>query len=339
MTKVSARASYETEGGRFTIETGGDSSRLKVGGCNMAARQTRGELRQWANEGVGASSPLVLYDGATRNCITSPGSGAYKDGFRSHLAALEAERPVELLVLRRWWVLRDHRLVQLRPGGPARGHRARCGDPPDRYDVVGLRHLHSGADPQSGCITAHPNYDGGQGPDYTNLAKIEYQNPDCALVRADSYTADGSDATDGGLCLGPCPGRRTNWFGRVSVKGTIYAPSAAVEIDDNDIGYPLATRGVILRHLRISGAKPRANFTEPLFGNQLDKEPNPRVAKLTACIQADVNPGSPRPCDPDTDRVVARSGVRFAADPTEPNPTAADVPEVLWYTDATTEWS
>ncbi|MCO5322457.1 MAG: hypothetical protein M9922_13770 [Microthrixaceae bacterium] len=337
VSKVSARASYETEGGRFTIETGGDSSRLKVGGCNMAARQTRGELRQWANEPVGSSSPLVLYDGATRNCIPSPTSGTYKSGFA----------PTEVR-----WKPNVPSAFSFFVGGGCFVWIGWCNyDQDDLLDGVELDveiepigTMSSDSDtstpvltPQSGCITAHPNYDGGQGPDYSNPAKIEYQNPDCALVRADSYTADGSDATDGGLCWGTCPGRRTNWFGRVSVKGTIYAPSAAVEIDDNDIGYPLATRGVILRHLRISGAKPRANFSDPLFGNQLDKEPNPRVAKLTACIQEGVNPASPRPCDPDVDRVVARSGVRFAADPTDPNPTAADVPEVEWYTDATTE--
>lgn len=339
VSKVSARASYQTEGGRFTIESGGDSSRLKVGGCNMAARQTRGELRQWANEPVGSASPLVLYDGATRNCIPSPGSGTWQGGIA----------PSEV----RWKPNVPSNFSFLGSGGcfvffPV----ITCTyDQQDRLDgieldveVVPAAAMSSDSDtttpvlkPQAGCITAHPNYGGGQGPDYTNPAKVDYQNPDCALVRADSYTANGADATDGGLCLGTCPGRRTNWFGRVSVKGTIYAPSAAVEIDDNDIGYPLATRGVILRHLLISGARPRSGFTDPLFGNELDKEPNPRVARLTACVQDGGAPSSTRPCDPGTDRVLARSGVTFAADPTAHNPTLADVPEVRWYTDATTE--
>lgn len=340
VSRVSARASYKTEGGLYAIETGGDSSRLKVGGCNMAARQTRGELRQWANEGVGASSPLVLYDGNTRNCIPFASSGTYANGFAPAQVRWKPNVPSNFSFL----------------GGGGCFTFIYCTyDQDDLLDGIELDieiqpigAMSSDSDtgtpvlrPQTGCVVAHPNYDGGQGPDYTdpvnNPNAIELQNPDCALVRADSYTADGSDANDGGLCWGTCPGRRTNWFGRVSVKGTIYAPSAAVEIDDNDIGYPLATRGVILRHLRISGARPRSGFTDPLFGNELDKEPNPRVTTLTACIQKDVNPLAPRPCDPEGDRVVARSGVRFAADPTLPAPTAADIPEVEWYTDSTTE--
>ena len=188
--------------------------------------------------------------------------------------------------------------------------------------------------PQSGCITAHPNYDGGQGPDYADPNNIERINPDCAVVRADSYTED--DSTDGGLCLGTCPGRRTVWFGRVSVKGTIYAPSAAVEVDDNDIGYPLATRGVILRHLRFSGARPRSGFTDSLFGGDLDKSQAPRSAVLTACLQDDVSATSTRACDRAAgDRILARSGVRFEVAPATGS-VIADVPRVEWYTDEAT---
>lgn len=179
--------------------------------------------------------------------------------------------------------------------------------------------------PQSGCIVAHPNYDGGE------------SDPDCALVRSDSYSPD--DSPDGGLCLGSldiCPGRRAKWFGRVSVKGTIYAPSSAVEIDDNDIGYPLATRGMILRHLRISGARPRANYTDPLIGGELDKVPADRSAVLTACVQSAARQGADEPCNEGAgDRTLARSGVVFTVDPDDlddPLP-KANVPKVRWYSD------
>ncbi|MFV0315922.1 MAG: hypothetical protein ACK5O2_03035 [Microthrixaceae bacterium] len=334
VSKVSARTSYATEGGQFTIEIGGDSSRLKVGACNEAARQTKGDLRQWANEPATSASPLVLYDGATRNCVAQPTSGTYAKGFAPTQIRWKANVPSNFSFgsgggcLAIFYCTYDQEDllegleldVEIEPIGT-------LASPSDTSTPI--------LDPQSGCVTAHPNYDGGQAPDYSDPNRVDYQNPDCALVRADSYTANGSDSNDGGLCWGSCPGRRTNWFGRVSVKGTIYAPSAAVEVDDNDIGYPLATRGVILRHLRISGARPRSGFTEPLFGNFIDKTPNPRLATLTACIQ-DPLPASPRPCDPDVDRVLARSGVRFDPDVTEANPTSADVPEVLWYSDDST---
>jgi len=178
--------------------------------------------------------------------------------------------------------------------------------------------------PQSGCITAMPNYDRGEG------------TPDCALVRVDSYNPD--DSNDKGLCFGDCAARRANWFGRVSVKGTIYAPSSAVEIDDNDLGYPLATRGAILRHLRLSGSRERSNYLDPSIGGDLDRTPKDRQAVLTACIQNESRRSANEACDASAgDRVLARSGLLFTVDPRgSATYRKAVVPKVQWYSDEVT---
>ena len=121
--------------------------------------------------------------------------------------------------------------------------------------------------PQSGCIVAHPNYGGGEG------------QPDCAMVRAD--TASFADTYQWFWET-----KEGEWVGRVSTKGTIYAPSAVMEIDDTDYAYPLGTRGAILRHLRVSGWGERDGYQGAAISNEVDKTPSPRVATFTACTQS-----------------------------------------------------
>lgn len=175
--------------------------------------------------------------------------------------------------------------------------------------------------PQSGCIIAHPNYTGGE------------STPDCALIRAESF--DSADAAEGTPVRG-------KWVGRVSVKGTIYAPSSAVEIDDNDVAYPLATRGVILRHLRISGAKSRSGYTAPWFGGDIDTDPVARTAVLTACRQSEAlkqsTPLANRlPCGENAgDVILAKAGVRFLTPQIVGQANQANAPVVEWWSDRRT---
>jgi hypothetical protein len=171
--------------------------------------------------------------------------------------------------------------------------------------------------PQTGCITAHPNYTGGE------------SRPDCALVRADSFTT--ADSREG-LCITNCTNLRGYWAGRISVKGTIYAPSAAVEVDDNDIAYPLATRGAILRHLRVSGVGKRTGYTDPMIGGTLDQTPTPRQAVFTACIQEAADRAARTPCGSGSnDRVLTAASVTFQPVGTGPTPQWA--PIVNWWSD------
>lgn len=162
--------------------------------------------------------------------------------------------------------------------------------------------------PESGCIVAHPNYFAGQG------------KPDCAVVKADSFreSADAPREDTG-------TGLRGNWLGRVSVKGAIYTPAAAIEYDDSDIAYPLASRGIIARHLLITGAKKRANFNDPMIGGDLNQIPPFRSAIFTACIKG-VEDGTK--CGEAGDRILTQAAVRF-----EPiNTGTADAPVVVWKT-------
>jgi hypothetical protein len=155
--------------------------------------------------------------------------------------------------------------------------------------------------PQSGCITAHPNYEEGRGM------------PDCALVRVDNYNNQSGTAVRNWLCRVLTIGCDTNglWVGRVSVKGTIYAPSSAMEVDAVDVAYPLATRGVILRHLRLSGWETRGDWDGAAISNEIDTTPSSRVGVFTACRQEEARRGV-EPCDrTDGDVILTTARVRF----------------------------
>lgn len=171
--------------------------------------------------------------------------------------------------------------------------------------------------PQSGCITAHANYFAGAG------------TPDCALLKADSFRAQqDSPREDTNL--------RGNWIGRASVKGAIYAPSAAIEYDDNDVGYPLASRGIIARHLLITGAKTRQFYADPMIGGLLDRVPATRTAVFTACTKDPADPDPGQPCGQGSnDRTLTQAEVRFEVALSGPadNRIVNWVPVTTWWTD------
>ncbi|MCB1256167.1 MAG: hypothetical protein KDB26_03630 [Microthrixaceae bacterium] len=165
--------------------------------------------------------------------------------------------------------------------------------------------------PQSGCTVAHPNYESGD------------SLPDCAVMKAD--TRDSTEA----FTVPFQSNREGYWAGRYSVKGTIYAPSSAIEIDDGDYAYPLATRGVVVRHLRVSGWKSRPNYSGIPISNNLDTTPAPRDATFIACEQSAARKTAAAKCESNQgDKILAASRVRF-----EVNSAAktASVPKVQWW--------
>lgn len=180
--------------------------------------------------------------------------------------------------------------------------------------------------PQSGCIVAHPNYFGGAG------------EPDCAVVRANLWNVE-SSANSNLICSvfnTSCDTRlRGNWNGRFSVKGTLYAPSSAVEIDDQDIAYPFATRGAVLRHLLLTGWAIRTEYADPVISNEVDRTPQPRRTVFSACVQSEARRAANEPCDAEEDRIISQAGVTFAvANAGGSTPAAnADVPLIQWWSD------
>lgn len=168
--------------------------------------------------------------------------------------------------------------------------------------------------PQSGCIVAHPNYSSGAG------------KPDCALVRAVLATAsDGATIWTGTRETGESRGR-------LSVKGTIWAPSSAIEVDDTDNAYPLATRGAVLRHLRLSGFRFRSGYSSPPIDDYVDQTPAPREAIFTACISTSAHLAARAPCQTG-DKILARARVRFEIDGAMTDPAKrARIPKITAWT-------
>ena len=112
--------------------------------------------------------------------------------------------------------------------------------------------------PESGCITASANYWYGTG------------SPDCALLRSDAtFSTDLSSR-----------------LGRMSIKGTVYAPSAAMDIDEMDVYYPIAGRGIIVRHLRIRGFQNHPGYGTAAFTNEVNKDPADRSIVFLACAKS-----------------------------------------------------
>ena len=138
--------------------------------------------------------------------------------------------------------------------------------------------------PANGCTVESPNY-------WYGISDL-----DCALMAADSpfWSA-----------LSP---RR----GRISIKGTVYAPSHAVEIDDGDVYYPLFSRGIIVRHLRLTGFGVHAGFTQPVIDNYVNKTPAAREVVFLACAKAS---GS---CSLDDPTYVGRAAATFDAQTNTP---------------------
>jgi hypothetical protein len=142
--------------------------------------------------------------------------------------------------------------------------------------------------PQRGCITGSPNLWYGA------------STPDCSLLRVDASVVEG-------LSL-----RR----GRLSIKGTVYAPSAAIDISDTDVVYPIASRGLIARHLRIRGFNYRNSYNEPAFSNWLDTTPSARQVTFYACGKAS---GACNQSDPTYRGRAAVSFEAVTSDPTVAN--------------------
>ncbi|MEZ5321709.1 MAG: type II secretion system protein [Microthrixaceae bacterium] len=174
--------------------------------------------------------------------------------------------------------------------------------------------------PASGCVVAQPNYRAGEG------------RPDCALIRADMTTDSDTAYMSNPFDLP----REGTWTGRVSVQGTIYAPSAPMELDDTDAAYTVATRGAILRTLRISGWAQRFGTALPAFGGKLDKTPIPREATFTACRQSaarladNTKAGK---CDASQDQILTTARYRFNLDTVSsiPDGDRSRVPNLLWW--------
>ena len=171
--------------------------------------------------------------------------------------------------------------------------------------------------PAMGCATASPNYWWGVG------------SPDCALLRVDG-PVDQSGSFAGGFI----PGSQRQRRGRLSVKGAIYAPSHALDIDDEDLTYPIASRGLVTRHLRMRGFKyADPSWQESVFNNYVDSRPSARQIAFVVCAKSSgpcpstipnpaynpANPESPTNqktlANPD---VIGRAGVSFEAQTNKP---------------------
>jgi hypothetical protein len=121
--------------------------------------------------------------------------------------------------------------------------------------------------PASGCATVSPNYRYGVG------------SPDCALLRV-----DGPVDQDGSFIGSLIPGSQRQRRGRISVKGAVYAPSHVVDIDDEDLTYPIASRGLVVRHLRMRGFKyGDPSWQKAVFNNSVDSRPSAREVAFIVC--------------------------------------------------------
>ena len=137
--------------------------------------------------------------------------------------------------------------------------------------------------PQNGCITDSPNHWYGIGA------------PDCALLGVDAPFWD------------QLPGRR----GRMSIKGTVYAPSAAIDVDDTDVWYPIVSRGIVARHLRIRGFKYHAATTSPRSATGSTRPGDPPGRASTRAAR------TPEPA-PRATRHLGRAAVTFDAGTNKP---------------------
>jgi hypothetical protein len=162
--------------------------------------------------------------------------------------------------------------------------------------------------PESGCITDYPNYWEGAG------------TFDCAIAKADN------------LNPGNIFSNEPDWQGRMSFLWTVYAPSAPLEIDETDGAYPLAGRGIVVRHLRVKGYRARPGYNLPVIDTQIDSSQRPREATFVACL----NPGgtgAANECNVtagNEDRILTKARVRFQATAGVPG---GWQPEVIWWND------
>jgi hypothetical protein len=181
--------------------------------------------------------------------------------------------------------------------------------------------------PQNGCTYwGVPGINGSGGaPNYWNAE--QGGEPQCALIKADQtknnpFTPDSR--------------------GRFSIKGTIYAPTGAVDIDDEDVLYPFFNRGLVARTLMLRGFRYR--IPVPIADVPvLDRSQAAREGTFTACVRGASNTASTGICDTTKgDRILARARVRFEIQTNWVDPacggdtmcsarTRARVPKVQWW--------
>ncbi len=100
--------------------------------------------------------------------------------------------------------------------------------------------------------------------------------------------------------------------GRVAVMGTIYAPSDALEINDTAALYPLASRGLVARHLRVRAYKYGSGYSGPTVTTTIDSTTGDRDTVFVACIRS---ASSTAACgSAPGDRVLTKSRVVLHAD-------------------------
>lgn len=202
-----------------------------------------------------------------------------------------------------------------------------CADRTDLLDGIEIEVKLRSSDPSAehpadGCIIGLPNYNEGIG------------ERDCAVLKNDQLNASPT--------LTPVP---SDFVGRTSIKGTVYAPSDAVAFSDSFTKYPWFERGLIARHLRIGSyrflrdpSKPCASGTicEPA-AHIADISPTPfvfpRVVTFTACTQAST--GNQDVCNANEgDTVLGTVKVIYHVTPgtgtgSSSTPPAANRPEIL----------
>lgn len=304
VSRIQARVSYnpKNEGCFFLWSCPGAAPQLRpprCGSIDFPKNPDKGVLQ------VTYLSSAILYDTASgRNCL-SPAELA------------NTSSPAQLV-----WAARA-RCLEVWPFGNICSAAGLGEDYTDSLDGIELEITLTPSDdsvprllPASGCIVAYPNYGGGEG------------KPDCAVLRADTNRPNTDDWNE------PWGSKEGDWVGRASVKGTIYAPSAAVEVDDTDNAYPLATRGAVLRHLRMSGFGFRTGYDGMAIDTLVDQTPTPRDAAFTACTQSASRRASKVPCDSaQGDRLITQARVRFSLDGNTavPVPNKARIPERVWW--------
>lgn len=290
VSKIEARVSYnpKNSGCSFLWDCPGRAPQMTVNGCDIdyPKNPDRGPLQvaNWNN--------AVLYDAAPGSDCMTPNDLANGETIR-------------------WKARAECTAGVCKVGG---------GQYADTIDGIELMVTLAPTDtskpyliPQSGCIVAYPNYNGGEGA------------PDCAILKSSTALLNDNYAW-------PWQTFEAQSKGRFAVRGTIYAPSAALDIDDGDAAYSLASRGAILRHLRVSGYDTRSD--DPAILYDVDRTPAPREATFTACRRASGNETAEDPCGSLAgDVVLTRAKVRFEIDSTSsvPQEDKARVPKVVWW--------
>jgi hypothetical protein len=106
-----------------------------------------------------------------------------------------------------------------------------------------------------------------------------------------------------------------------------------MELDDTDAAYPTASRGVIVRHIRVKGFANRSGYSEPAIDTQLDDTPTPREMTFIACKRTPAHTTTPTVLSDvkqcgfySDDQVLTRARVRFV-----PISGTDSTPTVTWW--------